>query len=207
MTDQLRGPNAFPYGGEIEAVASGQTSAPRFRSKCVLPTVPGLADKFWAGVDVTGGTDGCWLWRKAVLHPDGYGMWSIRLAKARTVTWRAHRLAWALIHGNIPGDMMVCHRCDNPPCCNPAHLFLGTNTDNVRDMISKGRQNYLIAKSHAPLVWGEKHPNAKLTDAAVRSFRSRYRAGEKITPLAAELGMSTTALKAALVGRTWKHVS
>ena len=79
---------------------------------------------------------GCWLWMDCA-HEFGYGLLKIGGRKGPVV--RAHRYAWELHNGPIPRGLFVCHRCDNPPCCNPAHLFLGTNADNVRDMRRKGR--------------------------------------------------------------------
>lgn len=77
---------------------------------------------------------------------------------------RAHRVAWELANGPIPAGMWVLHRCDNPPCCNPKHLFLGTATDNVADMMAKGR-----GSGHIPS--GEAHPDARLTDGDVAALR------------------------------------
>jgi hypothetical protein len=78
---------------------------------------------------------------------------------------RTHRVAWELANGPIPAEIEVCHTCDNPPCCNVDHLFLGTHTDNVRDMWSKGRQAGQIPT-------GEQHPDARLTDAQVADLRA-----------------------------------
>lgn len=77
-------------------------------------------------------SDGCWLW--PVVGANGYGMFR------RRGVWGAHRIAWVYTHGDIPPGMHVCHRCDVPNCINPEHLFLGTHTDNMRDMLSKGRR-------------------------------------------------------------------
>jgi hypothetical protein len=87
-------------------------------------------EPFWAKVDVSDSAS-CWPWTG---HRDarGYG----RTTKRSTT---AHRVAWEVTHGEIPAGLFVCHRCDNPPCCNPAHLFLGTAGDNARDMAAKGR--------------------------------------------------------------------
>ena len=85
-------------------------------------------------LDKSAGTDGCWVWTAAT-NSRGYG--HATFDGARTY---AHRIAYTLAYGPIPEGMFVCHRCDNPPCCNPAHLFVGTAADNAQDMAAKGRQ-------------------------------------------------------------------
>lgn len=87
---------------------------------------------------------GCWLW-KGARQPNGYGRFSA-YSKARK-TQMAHRWAWILANGPIPDGMRVLHRCDNPPCVNPAHLFLGTDSDNMRDCVAKGR-HFEVRKTH-----------------------------------------------------------
>ncbi len=91
-----------------------------------------LADRFWARVAV-GKPDECWEWTR-YRDRAGYGQ---AYHEGRDVP--AHRLAWILTHGPIPDGLKVLHRCDYPPCVNPAHLFLGTQGDNVRDAVAKGR--------------------------------------------------------------------
>jgi hypothetical protein len=91
--------------------------------------------RFWSRVDKSNGLDACWMWT-AGLHNRGYGR----------IRWNgmpecAHRIVWMLINGAIPNELEVLHRCDNPPCCNPGHLFLGTQADNMHDRDAKGRQN------------------------------------------------------------------
>lgn len=93
---------------------------------------PNTAERFWLKVDKTAGPDGCWPWLGSVRK--GYGAFSVR---GRCLT--ASRVAWALEAGTDPTERFVCHRCDNPLCCNPAHLFLGTASDNQIDMLRKGR--------------------------------------------------------------------
>jgi hypothetical protein len=94
------------------------------------------ADLFWAKVDKNGGVPAhlpdlreCWLWT-ASLFVGGYGRFGAQ---------RAHRVSWELHHGEVPEGLFVLHRCDNPRCVNPGHLFLGTQTDNMRDMWAKRR--------------------------------------------------------------------
>lgn len=98
-----------------------------------------LEDALWSRVDRSAGPDQCWPFTGntgtgAKPGRPGYGGLT-----CRGVHWTSHRAAWTLAHGPIPDGMWVLHRCDNPPCCNPAHLFLGTVKDNVRDMHAKGR--------------------------------------------------------------------
>lgn len=95
--------------------------------------------RFWARVDV-GPPDACWDWQRGRDHY-GYGDAGRFIARQehRVVTRKAHRLAWELTHGPIQHDLLVCHSCDRPPCCNPSHLWLGTCADNNRDMQDKGR--------------------------------------------------------------------
>lgn len=87
--------------------------------------------------------DECWEWN-GNRSPYGYGR-----KRIKTVLYQTHRLAWAWVNGPIPAGLCVLHRCDNPPCCNPRHLFLGTQVDNNNDTISKGRHGG-SAKTHCP---------------------------------------------------------
>ena len=93
-------------------------------------------EKFWRRIEITG-PDDCWGWQ-GTTNAYGHG----RLTYENT-WWVASRLAWALTNGPIPDGLCVLHRCDNPPCCNPAHLFLGTRADNTTDMMTKGRNHWL----------------------------------------------------------------
>jgi len=89
--------------------------------------------RFWSRVQKT---EGCWLWTGCV-NSTGYG--SGTFGKART--HMAHRFSWEIAHGPIPDGLCVCHRCDNPRCVRPDHLFLGTRSDNQNDRVAKGRHN------------------------------------------------------------------
>lgn len=91
---------------------------------------------------------GCWLWLGAI-HRDGYGVLCAGGGN-RPPILRAHRASYAQKNGPIPDGLFVCHKCDNPLCVNPAHLFLGTHRDNMRDMVAKGRSTF-----------GDKNPSAK----------------------------------------------
>lgn len=137
---------------------------------------------------------GCWLWLGGSVRA-GYGHFPLR---GRMVL--AHRFAWAEAHGPVPPGLFVCHRCDNPPCCNPAHLFLGTARDNMRDKDAKGRGRYVGA--HSPLR-GERHPRAKLTWEAVASIRERHAAGAAIRGLARGFGVSQKAIQKIVRGEHW----
>ena len=136
-----------------------------------------------SGVDNHGG--GCWSWNKATCY--GYG----KLAYGRR-QYRAHRVSWEVHKGQIPDGMSVLHRCDNPSCCNPAHLFLGTHDDNMADKVTKNRQ----AK-------GSGHGRAKLSESDVISIRNSPLMG---VALAEKYGVSNSTISFIVNDQTWKHV-
>lgn len=148
-------------------------------------------DQFWARVDQSAGDDGCWPWTGCATR--GYGILNYRGRKER-----AHRIAWTLANSPIPPDMIVCHKCDNPPCCNPGHLFLGTHADNAIDMSEKERGN---------LKRGIRNPNARLTPGAVIEMRRLYAAGSTTcSALARAYGVDRKTVSAVLRGRTWAGI-
>jgi len=95
--------------------------------------------------------------------------------------------------------MFVCHRCDNPPCVNPGHLFLGTAEDNSHDARDKGRLM-------VPVLVGESAPPAVLTEGMVRQIISRRAAGERLRVLATEFGVSEATISSIARGQTWRHI-
>jgi hypothetical protein len=141
---------------------------------------------FWKKVS-TGTQDECWNWRGAK-DKDGYGKY--RLYDKHM---RAHRIAYGFNHG-IPDGMLVLHRCDNPACVNPSHLFLGDQQRNIDDCKSKGR-------------WpvGEKNHNAKLTNEQAKYARHLYFAERHtVKALADFFGVSTYALHQIVIGRRYR---
>jgi hypothetical protein len=151
-------------------------------------------DAFWAKVQKT---DGCWEWQGTRL-PDGYGMvyWN---GKSR----RVHRLAYMLTYGPIPPGLHVCHACDNPPCCNPEHLWLGTQADNIADCARKGRRNQ---SRKGGKMYGEMNGLHKLTSEQVLAVRSPKYAHVPNSALAHLLGVSRSAIGLIRRGATWKHL-
>ncbi len=112
-----------------------------------------------------GGVDDCWEWTSKAVNKYGYG----RMTAGRGVNLKSHRVAYALANNSSPGGLDVCHKCDNPPCCNPKHLFLGTAQDNIDDAKEKGR-----TKS-PPVHTGERHHNAVISDEGVENIRNDRR--------------------------------
>ncbi len=142
-------------------------------------------------------TSECWLFTGARVCR-GYGKFTVYSGDP-TVAPRqmpAHRYAWEKEHGSIPDGMCVLHRCDNPPCVNPSHLFLGTRAENSADMVAKGRQ-----------ARGERHWNAKLTEDDVAEIRRRVASGERQRTLARAFGVSNALVCLIVNGRKWKQAA
>lgn len=139
---------------------------------------------------------GCWEWT-ASLNTNGYGQFRIN-----GTTEQAHRAAWMIFRGPIPADasaygtVNVLHRCDNPLCVNPDHLFLGDQADNANDAVSKGRWG----KRGMP---GQLHGRAVLTEKDVRRIRA---SSESAEILAGKLNVSKSTILHVLKRRTWKHI-
>lgn len=157
-----------------------------------------LADperRFWPHVRKG---EGCWEW-SGFLSANGYGKSGRRQY--------AHRLSWELANGPIPDGLYVCHRCDNPSCVRPDHLFVGTAADNAADMGAKGRSAFA---RHPEIVRrGEQVNTARLTEANVREIIQRLRQPGRPTlrQLAAEYGVAFCAIQGIYSGRAWKHVA
>lgn len=114
---------------------------------------------------------------------------------------RAHRVSWELHNGPIPIGLFVCHHCDNRLCVNPAHLFLGTNADNMRDMVRKNRQDRVKRPR------GERCRTARLTAEQVVAIRSEFsKGGVILRTLGEKYGVSLNAIHAIVTRKSWKHV-
>lgn len=161
MAAALRGRPRSPQA--VEAVRQGRAAAggwahfpetvERIRATKLAQATP-YAERFWAKVDRTGGPDACWPWL-ATPNPSGYGVaYAGKSPTGQNRTRLAHRVAWELAKGSDPGTAFVLHRCDNPPCCNPAHLFLGDAEANARDMAAKGRWRNQSSSGHSYIKAG-----------------------------------------------------
>lgn len=148
------------------------------------------ATTFWFNVQRT---DKCWIWT-GTKHKLGYGQFCVGKK-----TWKTHRLSWLLNNGFLPETMDVLHTCDNPPCVNPEHLWIGTHSENMRDMIGKGRRVYAV---------GSKAPRAKLTEEGVLSIRKLYkRSNFTFADLADLFKVSRSTIQHILHRKTWKHIA
>ena len=149
---------------------------------------PTVEDRFWAKVGVHG-PDECWPWKGCINKRWGYG--TFRYKRKDEL---AHRVLWMINVGPIPYGMKICHHCDNPPCCNPVHLFLGTHQDNMSDMVKKGRQ---------PVNKGEKNPHSKLTETDVLNIRSSNLSPKELSSL---YGINHKHAQRIKSGEYWGHL-
>lgn len=157
-----------------------------------------LLDRFNAKV-TRGEGDECWLWTGARIK--GYGTITIPDGNGGFRKMYATHFALLMLRGiEVPTGMLVMHSCDNPPCVNPEHLSVGTDLDNVRDMIAKGRANY------GGRVNGERVNTARLTADQVRDIRMAYAYGETISHLMGTYHMGRHAITDVINRKSWSHI-
>lgn len=155
-----------------------------------------MAERFYRWVSAPS-EDACWEWQGSCF-PNGYGQFGIYI-DGKQWQFKAHRFAYTLLIGDILDDMLVCHHCDNRRCCNPQHLFLGTQTDNIRDLHSKHRGHY-----------GSDHHRSKLNYDQVQEIRAACIPGDRefgYGALAVKYGVSRPTIRGVVQGVYWKHVA
>lgn len=156
------------------------------KMKPIPKLTPEQIEQFWSEVDQRGSKD-CWEWRR------GRGRYKYGHISFRPYgRFLVHRIAYALGHGRDPGQLLVCHHCDNTRCCNPAHLFLGTDADNLADMRAKGRSGV-----------GEANGRAKLTERTVKAILD---SDESQQVLADWYNVSRTTISKIHLGVIWGHL-
>jgi len=143
----------------------------------------------------------CWLWGgPRQRREDGsasYGEFIVGRGRLRML---AHRAVWEAVHGRIPSGRVVCHHCDNPGCANPAHLFLGTQAENLADMRAKGRAHFNRFDS------GTGHPKAKISPPDVEEIRRRHLSGASLAAIARGFGLHPSTVHDIVRRRTWLEV-
>lgn len=179
-----------------------------------LKLTPKQETRFWSKVDKSEHPNGCWLWMKA--RTNGYGCVNLNRK-----TYKSHRVAWALACGGSmpPSHLCVCHRCDNPLCVNPSHLWLGTLAENNRDRSLKGRSASSATHPGAfaqgdehytrrlgALVKGEAHPFSKLTETGVRAIRALAEQGIPQAVIAEKFGLPRPTICKVVHRTTWAHI-
>lgn len=151
--------------------------------------------RFWANVEKT---DTCWLWTGYMTGPtEKYGYITVH-----GKSYRAHRLAWEIAYGPIQDDLLVCHHCDVRRCVNPEHLFLGTQTDNLRDCFNKGRSPMNKDLSRWRLK-GEDNHKTTLKSDEIRAIRSSQKT---VKELSIEYHVTLRTIYNIIQRKTWRHL-
>lgn len=156
----------------------------------MIPIEKQLAS-FWSRIQY-GALDECWPWLGS--RSDGYGVLNFQ-GKA----WKAHRLIWSLVNNPIPEGAFICHHCDNPPCCNPHHLFLGSPLANMRDAANKGRLK-------PPDNRGERHGLSKLLDSDIVQIRALAATGIPQKQIAADFKIDSSTVSVIIHRKRWQHI-
>lgn len=146
--------------------------------------------RFWSKVEKAG-PDDCWMWTASFRN--GYGA-----IKHQNKVHSAHRVAFVLTKGDPPkGKQLICHKCNNSACCNPAHLYAGTHEDNRLDVVKSGT---------AEPACGEAHPFAVLNESTVASIWTMHRSGMQSPAIAKELNLNRRTVFSVISKRSWKHL-
>lgn len=158
------------------------------------------SESFWSKVDVRGITE-CWPWIAKGRDKNGYGLFSFYESTGNITTTRSHRFAYCdLFDECVPSGMCVCHSCDNPICCNPFHLFVGTNQENTYDRNIKGRANHPTGSSNAM---------SKLTEASITEIRRLFvpkQSPSSAIALARKFGVTEFTIHKIVSRRRWSHI-
>ena len=188
------------YKGIISRRFCSGSCALKARVRIIKP----IEGRFWSKVDIKG-EDECWEW-KVCKNGWGYGNFDVNGKKQL-----AHRVAWELTYGPIPEGLLCLHTCDNPACNNPKHLWLGTNQDNVADMVAKGRQSHKlkgIPKKEESKVYmkGSKNGRSRLTEQDVICIRVLYQAGVQQAKIARMYKISPSQINLIIKRKAWTHI-
>lgn len=147
--------------------------------------------EFWTRVQLSTDEEACWVWTGVLSGHNRYGDFRLKVG-GQIHRIRAHRFSWMIRFGPIPDDMRVCHRCDNPLCVRPDHLFLGTQAENVHDSARKGRKN----------AWGIQ----KLDASDVYQIRARVAAGHLQQDVAKAFGIARNTVSGIVHRKSWAHL-
>lgn len=182
----------------LSQTISRKTGLPWANPECPDCKVIPPEVRFWSKVDKTSSPNGCWLWTAGV-NADGYP----NFPYPKIGEWRGNRISWTLIHGRIPDNIYVLHKCPgthNRLCVNPDHLYLGTQSDNMKDAVEQGTLNRPT---------GEDHYHSLLTEEAVCEIRSRYAELAKhhnVKELSTKYAVSLATIRDVAKRRSWKHI-
>ena len=193
-----------------------------------MPTRTPIKERFWKKVK-KGASDECWLWT-GTREPRGYGKIADDYdSDTGFVPLAAHRVSWELHNGSIPPGLCVLHKCDNPSCVNPKHLFLGTNKDNSQDMVRKGRASpggttrlfgdlnpmrripSLAKRNYENMAkrgtaFGGRIKTTKLHDSDIRQIRMDRQSGVSLGELAVRFHVDPSTISLICNRKRWKHV-